>query len=167
MTVTHEKRLAEPWSAEDDATLLRMWHGRSPIAEIAAHFGRTTQGVESRVRKLVYIVMTPEERAAFIAARGRGGYRWTEAELEILRANSNLPVKQIAALLPGRSAAAISHHLHKISGRNAAGSKVVARVDGADVYERPLDEPFVTRSGIPAIRCSKYGLVPYVPSLYK
>jgi hypothetical protein len=157
------KRLSVPWTPEQDAVLLDMWRARTPTLQVAEHFGRTTTACESRVRRLVYIDMTPEERHAAIAARGRQGYRWSREELDTLRANIALPCREIAKLIPGRSPEAIGHYIEKITGCSSSYARSVAR--GAE--ERPLDVPFTTSSGVRAIRCSKYGLVPYVPSLYR
>ena len=42
----------DPWTMEDDATLMEMWHDGASVDDLAAHFGRKRGAIISRMRKL-------------------------------------------------------------------------------------------------------------------
>ena len=42
----------DPWSEEDDRTLVEMWHDGVSVDDLALHFGRKRGAIISRIKKL-------------------------------------------------------------------------------------------------------------------
>jgi hypothetical protein len=140
-------RHLKPYTPEDDARITALYMAGEQLHVIADAVGRTRYSVESRVHKLNI------RRNRIKIEAGRTGCRWTREEIETLRANSAKPIDVIMSLVPGRTKGAIYAQLQELGG------------DVEREYSRPLNTPFVTASGVKAIRLAT-GTVPYVPSIH-
>lgn len=136
-----------PYDDDENAILARMYEDGEALHAIADALGRTRHSVESRIYKLGL-----KRKRAKLAVRA--GYRWTDAEVEVLKTNAAAPIWKLLELLPGRSRGAIYEQLAKLGGS-------VERE-----HSRPLNIPFTTASGARAIRTERHGVVPYVPSIH-
>ncbi len=135
------------FTPEDDARIIALYMAGEQLHTIADALGRTRYSVESRVHKLNI------RRDRIKVEGGRTGCRWTKEEMDALRANAAKPIDIIMSMVPGRSKGAIYAQLQELGG------------DVEREYSRPLNVPFVTASGVRAIRLAT-GTVPYVPSIH-
>lgn len=91
------RRRDDSWTAQEDAVLFRLYaaHGTNTPIE-----GRSKEAIRIRAEKLGLRV-----------ARPGVGPRWSAAENAIIRKHRHLRARDLASLLPGRTALAV--HLHR------------------------------------------------------
>jgi hypothetical protein len=53
----------EPWSAELDHELRQLWMAGETVANLSAHFGRTTGGIASRLTRLEIVASRKEAKS--------------------------------------------------------------------------------------------------------
>ena len=95
------RRRDDSWTAQEDAVLFRLYaaHGTNTPIE-----GRSKEAIRIRAEKLGL-------RVAPRPGRSGVGPRWSAAENVIIRKHRHLRARDLASLLPGRTALAV--HLHR------------------------------------------------------
>lgn len=149
--------MSYPWSEAEVSALREMAAAGISDPEIADRLGRTPDAVATKRKNL----------GVFNTYRVKPAEPWTDAEVELLTLNAHLGIEDLVAMFPHRGRHGILTKRYTI--RRRLGMQQPRNLGpepaAEDNSERPLWVPFVSTSGVKAIR-TEAGIVPFVTLIH-